>query len=1690
MNILWIASNNVLDSPFVRISLYKDSLPIATVASSAPNNGAFTYPMHKLASGSNYRIKISTVPDTAKFDFGGYFSIYSDYSGTITITYPNASSLLTIGNSDTIRWKTTEFPGIRLRLDLYCDTVFVSTIVEAMATTLDKYPWGTIATPLGTSGRYRIKVTSENDESISSYSDYFTIASIYTGGFVIKAPAAATVWPSGYNYSILWDTTGSPGPFVSLQLYIGQTPFSTIAAGAADNGTYLWQTQSGMTTDSTYRIKITSARDAGLFAFSSPFRITGVAADRYEPDNRRPLAHSPVLDTFESHTITWSDTDWVSFSADSGSSYLILSRCQGLFQISCALFPDTASASVAANASSAAGTIAWLWPCPKSGRYFGRIVPATGVNSGEYSFKVSRFKPASLVSFSAPLASAHIAAGTTVTVQWAPDSLIFGPAVQLYLYKGTVQVASLSSKGLKNFGSYDWAIAAGFASGSDYSLRLVNAMDNRLYGQGPTFSIDGMAPDSFENDDSRARASDLTMGKTQQHSISYNDTDWIRFSATTGSRYIVLVKCADTFQASFSLFPDTGSQSYMTEATPAHGALSTMWTCPAGAVYYGRIAADSAGTFGTYTVTIFPFDSLTALTFTAPAASSILVTGTPATIAWLNDPVICGDSVSIILYKGNTQLSMLAPNLPSSAPSFAWNISDSLKPGNDYRIKVANAAKSSFCGFGPKFIISDVAPDAYEPDGTPAKASRAVLDSLQQHTITYNDTDCIQFTADSGSLYVLSVIGAASLRTSGTLQSVSSATQELSLVSNASGQSNTVWTCKKSGTYFVKIYATLYGATGAYAFKARIFDPQTIAAFIAPAPGAAWSVDSLCTIRWNANIDLFGSTVALTLYSGQTQLFPIVASTSNSGSYAWKIPFGLVSGAEYRIRLASFADASLYGFSSAFTLVGTPPDAYEPDNSWSQAHGYTLGTLELHNITYNDTDWIKFAVDSGTRYLARVNGADAFRTTISFYYENNWNGFDPFVANASGGLAAIWQCNKSTTAYVRMNSAGSTVSSTGAYSISIDKFDSSKTVAFISPQAGASFTAGNAISVQWTPDTGFLGQTVTIALLKGNMVALNISSVANTGKLDFSVAAGSVITGSDYRFRITNVQNGQFCGYGPSFSITGIDAVPDGYEVDDTPAAARPISLGSVQQHNLILNDVDWIVFQMTAGQQYVLCGDQASGNSVYAQVHVGSPTAPATPLEFSVNTKILRKPLAASMDGPCYIQLYSTSSNVYQTYSFRVVQFDTAKAITITSPTEGMTVKAGQGMTITWVCDSSIVGRYVTLYLYRGNSLAGTYYSNNEGSFTWDAAGAISGSDYRFKIVGLNDPSFSAYSPVFTVNGINVDAFEPDNTPGTASVIAFGTAQQHNLYLSDTDWVKIPAQSGYKYLFEYTDATVQIRANYFDSSRGFAGSSSFYFDLVVSTPTTSLWTCTKSGAYYLQIIPLSSSSTTGNYTVRITQFDTSENIKILTPTAGTVWTAGALNTATWIPDEALYGSVVTINVYKGNKFATSITGSNTGNYSWILPLYVENGTDYNIEIARRDAYMCHSSPSQNFTITGGLVADSYEPDNVKSTAKLITLGETQHHTLPANDTDYVKFQADSGATYTFQDSTSSSKLSMIIMSSDSYGWVKQITGTAGQSSAPWTCAKTDTYYVQITVYSSMFGNGTPGVYSLTVMKQ
>ena len=1687
MVVKWKIPQGGDSSSHVKLEIYRDSLFAAIIDTLAPNNGNYIYKPNNIGSGKNYRIKISSRTDTTHYDFGSFFNFVSDYSGTLVITFPTVNSRFMIGSSDTVCWTRTKWPGQKVRLDLYRDSSFVSVIVQSMYTAMGKYPWGTITSPRGSGSRYRIKITSESDPSIFSFSDYFTIASNYNGGFTIKQPAASAVLTSGTSYQIGWDTTGSPGPVVLMELYLKGKESFYLNTTAPNSGAYMWSLPKNITTDSGFTINISSAGDPALLATSGSFTIMGISRDRYEPDDIMKHAHLLVIDSTENHTITLNDTDWVSFTADSGASYIFQNPNTHMLAVTGTLFADTtgAAASVRCSLFTTSGCND-MWACNKNGKYYFRVLSDGPGMCGEYNLKVFRFDSSKLVLYTSPTISDTINAGSTLTIGWAVDSLTFGSSVWLYAYKGQKELFALSPLSIPNSGVFKWNVPNGFASGKDYSLRLIRDNDRRFFGQGPTFSINGMSPDSLEDDNLPGDGNKYLIGDLQNHSITYNDTDWIRISAVRGMQNIIVLRSHDTLRCNFDLFSDPSGKSILSTSVNANGESTVMWNPPSSTTYYGRITASANNLFGSYSIRLVPFDSLTSVRVTSPVTSSIIATGSALTVSWRPDELILGDSVSISLCKNGRALATLTSVISSVKGIFSWIVKDSLASGNDYRIKIANLKNSSFCGYSSMFTITDVPLDNYEPDAPPGTFPTIAVDSLQEHTISFNDIDYISFSADSGILYLLTVASPlSSFRISASIKAAGSVDAGTQFFATGNGQGTFTWPCTKTGVYNVKLAAQSAGLTGRYTFGVKVFDPEKNITFISPSSGTIWPVDSTVLFQWSSDGALFGDTVNISLLNVSKQMLQITSRTPNIGSFSWRLPGGLPSGSAYRIRLDSKKNPLLYGLSPTFSLIGMAADSFENDGSRETAVVYTPGTIQVHNITYNDTDWVSFNADSGAAFRVQLVGAPNLSSQICFYHDGNHDSVDQF-SSSSGIIDKFWQFKGRSRVYAAIYSSDTSITSTGAYSLVLNRFDSLKAASFLSPKEG-DLLSPSFNDVRWTSDTMFFGKWVNLQLYKGN-VLVESNSTQNFGGSNF-VISRNVIYGDDYTFKLVNSSAKFIYRHSPLFTVEGVTATQDGYEPDNDLAHASMLSLGQKQIHTFVLNDTDWVQFPVENGVTYIV-KEKSTVNDIQTELCWGvNPTGMD---RYTTSGRELLRKIIASSNGICYLKLSPVKVSGLDSVSLAVYKYTPGTFVSFTNPLDGSTFSGDTAVAIGWKCDTSLFGKSAKFSVYKGNSQLYQMDVSNTGQYLWSVPGLDSGSEYRIKLSSAFDSSINTYSPFFRINGFPKDVYEPDNQRSQASILKYGLSQSHTLGRNDTDWVRFEAKANTRYEMRYfaskgLNLRIEIvnvgtlRSSKYGTGGSWRSSSSGPYDIRI---TSNDWSVdTAHGTYVLYIAES-----------EVINYDTVP-VLITSPIKSQVLIAGQTINIQWPTDTVLLGSKVVLLLKNGSQVYAEIARNvnNNGLFSWTVPKSLVSGGNYNLVMygaSSEEGIMDGSVYSSIFSITGGIGEDSYEPDFGSNSPLPVTFGTLQQHTITFQDNDRILFEAETGMTYSVEVVSNTECLNLDVTKKDGTGKTSlgRITMNTPEVNN-WKCSASGSYYLNFHAECGMFSDYRTGAYTVKITK-
>ena len=95
-------------------------------------------------------------------------------------------------------------------------------------------------------------------------------------------------------------------------------------------------------------------------------------------------------------------------------------------------------------------------------------------------------------------------------------------------------------------------------------------------------------------------------------------------------------------------------------------------------------------------------------------------------------------------------------------------------------------------------------------------------------------------------------------------------------------------------------------------------EPEEFITVTAPNGGNSLEPGRSYYLDWEDNIS---ENVKIELYKGSTFNRTISSSTSSDGRHVWAVPTSITSGSDYKIKISSVSDSSLYDYSdSNFTI--------------------------------------------------------------------------------------------------------------------------------------------------------------------------------------------------------------------------------------------------------------------------------------------------------------------------------------------------------------------------------------------------------------------------------------------------------------------------------------------------------------------------------------------------------------------------------------------------------------------------------------------------------------------------------------------------------------------------------------------------------------------------------------------------
>ncbi|HEY6095763.1 MAG TPA: CARDB domain-containing protein [Gallionellaceae bacterium] len=545
--------------------------------------------------------------------------------------------------------------------------------------------------------------------------------------------------------------------------------------------------------------------------YSQPFTLSGgttCTPDTYEPDNSAAAAGVLVFGNPQAHNHCEGTSDWLSFNATQGTTYALSTSQVGYNAWTNITLYDTdgGTALVLGSPGLDFKDSRLTWTAPKTGTYYARVAPMMGLlDAGaatDYSINLGDLRPDLVITnLSAPtngVPNGAISVYTSVRNQGfaglagnfdiayylstdnvldAADTLIGTQTVTGGLTVGSYTnyapyTASLPNVAVGNY--YILAKANPTGAASEYSTA------NNVSAAQPISVVSATcSDDSYEPDNAAASAQPITVGVPQAHTHCLNTTDWVKFSATAGTSYMISVTPVGGYAAPTVQLYDTDG---VTLLQPASGTATTInWTAPATATYY-LLATDSASAAKDYSIAVnlaLPdlTESLaTQYTSTVVAGDFLNITETVSNIGYQN-----AGAFTIGTYLSSTSTissanTLLATRNVSSLGAQgtgsyqyinqAWygaHIAASTPPGTYYIGSIADPSGavtevSKANNTSAPVAITVVAPpcaiDAYEDDDTPATAKAITAGSSQSRNNCDDGIDWATFTPTVTGVYL------------------------------------------------------------------------------------------------------------------------------------------------------------------------------------------------------------------------------------------------------------------------------------------------------------------------------------------------------------------------------------------------------------------------------------------------------------------------------------------------------------------------------------------------------------------------------------------------------------------------------------------------------------------------------------------------------------------------------------------------------------------------------------------------------------------------------------------------------------------------------------------------------------------------------------------------------------------------
>lgn len=252
----------------VKISLFMNDGIHSDIITSTENDGIYEWIIPSggsIIAGADYSINISSVDDANVYDTGTWFEIAE--APFIAIDDPNASSIWLMGSTREITWSDNIIENVRI--ELYKGGSLEIEIANNTESD-GSHNWA-IPNGLTDASDYTIRMTGVVNGTTGE-SAQFTLSS---PNIAVTSPTSGIDWQMGSMYDITW--TSNIQDNIKIELFKGGTLVAvngTISSVTSNTGSHSWTLPTTYVPGSDYTIKVSSAIDGNINAFSDQFSIS------------------------------------------------------------------------------------------------------------------------------------------------------------------------------------------------------------------------------------------------------------------------------------------------------------------------------------------------------------------------------------------------------------------------------------------------------------------------------------------------------------------------------------------------------------------------------------------------------------------------------------------------------------------------------------------------------------------------------------------------------------------------------------------------------------------------------------------------------------------------------------------------------------------------------------------------------------------------------------------------------------------------------------------------------------------------------------------------------------------------------------------------------------------------------------------------------------------------------------------------------------------------------------------------------------------------------------------------------------------------------------------------------------------------------------------------------------------------